>query len=379
MTRSRTSSAVHTGYSTDLYTGTTTSVNMEAYLSTCVDNPGPDDCQDFDVTRVVKRGGLINGDSNKKVGSWVRYTNFPCTAQMNDSFYKTHAPGLPSRSDSDDAVTLLSRTNPNRSSIDSLVSLSELRELPGLIKDVGGYRLETLWKHVPKDVFKFMNRAAKVNLIVQFGIAPIIGDIRKLLKFTSLVDSRVQELDRLMERGLRRTITISRDSVTADYPWNTIQSSVVTLHCGIRKVTTREVRGHVRWHPTLNFQMSDKEMRRLASKIVAGGVIDFTTLWEAMPWSWLIDYFTNVGDFISLTRNIIPVTHEVPIIMVHQKTSISSYNHDTAASGRVTCTRILNDVVTKSRRRAIPTLSAHMPFLTGRQTSILGSIAATRL
>lgn len=379
MARSRTFSQAYTGYSIDLYTNNTSASNMEIQKSTCTDVPGPGDCKDLDINHVLKGGGLIWGTSTKKISSWVKYLGYPVTAQGSDSFYKTHLTSLPARSDGVDATTALSRTNPNRSSIDSLVSMYELRELPALVKDVGGQRLEILWKNIPKSKFKFMKRAAQINLIVQFGIAPIIGDVSKLLQFTSLVDQRVKELDKLRTRGLRRTVTISKDSVTQDFPSNTVHSSVVTLGCGIRKVTTRTVRGHVRWYPQDNLKLSDSDMRSVAARIVAGGVIDASTLWEALPWTWLIDYFSNVGDVLAASRNIVPVVHDPPVIMVETITEISSYNESTASSGKVSFTPIRNKVITRTRRTAVPTLEAHMPLLTEKQMSILGSLAVTRL
>jgi hypothetical protein len=211
----------------------------------------------------------------------------------------------------------------------------------------------------------------------QFGISPMISDVKKCLEFQALVDARVSELERMMsKRGLRRTIALSNDSAV----WNSagavsMHSQGVSMSTRITKRTIRKTTGHIRWHPMSNFIRADRDIRRDAIQVVAGNTIDFTTVYNTIPWSWLIDYFTNLGNFVSAGRNTVEAYHDPVRIMKRTTTTISGAG-DT--DGPVKMTPIFNTLSSYTREVATPMLSARQEFLTKSQTSILGSLAVTR-
>jgi hypothetical protein len=344
------------------------------------DVTGPGDNAPFSVKRITRSGGLVNGRQSSNLTGY-EYFNCPCGVQAGpDSYYTSHA-SLPTYNPGLLASEVLSRTNPSRPSAQILVTGAELRELPGLAKELLRIRSGNLRKFFDLNHWRKLGVVAKRNLMIQFGILPIISDLDVLLTFQSLVDQRVRELERLKTRGLRRTIQLRSDSVSTKILNQTIQSSP-SLHADVSKTTSKIIKGHVRWHVTRNFELADESMRAMARKIIMGNQLDHMTLYELMPWSWLIDYFTNLGNLVSSTRNLLDVGHGSVRIMTHTRTEVATSNHDWgngAGGTRITCTEIRNSREDKTRDLASPTLAAKTDLLTPGQTSILGSLAAIRL
>jgi hypothetical protein len=269
------------------------------------------------------------------------------------------------------AVQLLNGTNPSRSVIDLPISIFELRELPSLIRRQGDNILQQI---------------ASGNLKYEFGIKPMIADIRDLLDFQRSVNNRVKLLKKLQTKTLCRKQTLYTGSVSTNpdtlTTTNSAPSTFQTVHRLRTRTTSRTVWGYVKYSPTAGFHpniVSNKDLESLARKIVLGMTLDASTAWNALPWSWLADWYGNVGDWLSAHRNLVPCTATVPRIC---ETTRTSYNWVLESSniglekGQHACTGTL---VSKSREivsAALP--SADLPFLTGRQVGILASLAASR-
>nr|UJQ85044.1 MAG: hypothetical protein 1 [Leviviridae sp.] len=378
VTRTRLRESATSGQRTHKNTG---AISFRSYISSeyVEEEVATGDNYPFLVNKVHLSGGLISGEEKSHLTGYT-WEGYPCV-YMSDGYVNSHIP-LPSLSYGDFAIDLLKRTNPSRSSFESLVSLYELREVPGMGKEALGQATGRLFKHIPERAFRLLSRAAKLNLMVQFGIMPILGDIEKLLGFQKLVDQRVNEINKLYgEKGLRRTIDLYSDSAIDSDPSATIQSEGVLLHAAIDKVTTRSIRGHARWYVSSPPIRDASAIRAKAGEIISGYQFDLTTLYEAMPWSWLVDYFVNIGDFVENSRNMLDAHHDTPRIIEHTRTEIRSRNHDIyqewdgSIPYTVTCSQILNTVETKRRFPANVSLSAQTEFLTGKQLSILGSLA----
>nr|UJQ85056.1 MAG: hypothetical protein 1 [Leviviridae sp.] len=359
------------------------SVTYRSYLSLderTEDVTGLGDNQPFSVARVEKSGGLANGKS-KHAGYNLTWNSCPVDYQRLDPWAETHL-SLSPTDEGNYATQLLKRTNPSRASMQALVSGIELREVPPLIRDLWNIRNDKLFQKVPRKVFRSLKLGARLNLMIQFGIMPLIGDVNTLLNLQPLVDQRVKEIDRLMTRGLRRTVSLDTMTKRSQTSLQSVHSSPITLKAKLRKFTEQEVRGHVRWHVHENFYLSDKQRRAKALNIIIGNKLDPLTMWEAMPWSWFIDYFTNLGDFISSTRNSLHTTHSIPRIMYHKTTRFTSYQHtyyhSSSTGWEVHFSPMSNVIENKSRNIVPASLAAFTEFLSGSQLSIVGSLYVTK-
>jgi hypothetical protein len=278
------------------------------------------------------------------------------------------------------ATETLARSNPSRSSTNALENLADLKDLGGLARDHFADRLRGLNKYVNVSRFRTLQRVAKANIIAQFGILPLLSDIDVLLRFQKLADERAQELERLRTRGLRRTIALWKGSNTITYPNVTIHSDGVTLRADVIKTTTVTIKGHARWFPTGGYLQADESVRAEARSIVLGNRLDPQNLYDLFPWSWLIDYFTNLGTVIGAANNMSNTSHDAVRIMTHTRTHSVSSNHTTSGSGiyTISCTPFEATSETKTRRIATPTLAARTELLKPAQWSILGSLAVLR-
>jgi len=286
------------------------------------------------------------------------------------------------------ATAVLAKSNPSKPYVSVPNFLYELKDLPGMIRDIGRIKLGQRSTYGAKEL-------ANHSLAAQMGWAPLIGDLRKLLDFQSQVDRTIVDLDNLFNKneGLHRTVGKSRPPTAKGGGrsglWSqvlnstsnvTVESAIgIPIQCRLDVQTTVECWGSTRWtsiaKPGTDF--SSKKLAAMARLLVFGLNINSKTVWDAFPWTWLIDWFVNVGDYLQANTNVIPVVSSTPCIMTHEKTvttwtRIDGYQSDIAgATGSTT-------IESKSRTIAVPTISATIPFLSGRQLSILGALAIQR-
>lgn len=336
------------------------------------------DNQILTILRTERSGGLINGVEESTLTGYV-WENFPC-AYLYDSFTDSHLnisgqpdPGVL-------ATSVIARTNPLRSETVSLEYVAELSDYGRKARNLFEKYTRNLHAYISPERFKTLRRAAKLNLLIQFGILPLISDIELLLVFQQAVDRRMEELNRLRTRGLRRTVACWEGSDSVTIPGAFIQSNGVQLYANVTKQTKVIVKGHIRWYTTLLFPMSDSEVRSLAKKALLGAQLSPSTLYEIMPWSWLIDYFTNLGQMVKAADNFTNVMHDPVRIMTHTRTVCESSAHSTDGTGdfTVTCTPFRVTHESKLRRLTTPEIGARIEMLQASQWSILGSLAVLR-
>lgn len=326
---------------------------------------GLGDCFPFGVSKWYYDGIVMN-----RIPSWssIRITNMTPDAMWSDGLWP-HGNVTGLHSNLTYAAKAAAQTNPSRPYVDVPVSLLELRDVAMLIRDTGR---------------SIIQRAAANNIRYQFGIRPMVQDLVQLLRFQEQVDRRVNEMRKLAgPRGLRRTLNMDSSSVgvsTGNIYMHSVLSSSDSPVAVWTGRTSENVRAHVRWNaafaPTvLN---SPEEMRRLARNAVLGLTLDSSTLWEALPWSWLIDWCSTMGDYFKANRNIIPASLAGVYIMRHTQTEYS-WGGTQFAYGEGYCSGGTINRVSKTRSASIPVLPiAHFPFLSGNQMGILGSLAVMR-
>jgi hypothetical protein len=260
------------------------------------------------------------------------------------------------------ATLLMRKTNPSRPHVDVTTAMIELREIPKLLFREAGT--------IARNLFG-------ANLEIQFGILPMISDALALLTFMDAFEHRLKELRRLnSEKGLRRTINLD-SSIGYEFVPSTSFNSVACYISGqLRKSTKVDISGHARWVSTLPRWSTDAERYEQCRKAIFGLTVDFATVWELIPWSWLIDWCSNAGDYILGQRNVVAAEMNTCVIMKHTITKTRSLNElvpdgYTFSSLHATCEE-------KSRVPIAPSLEASLPILSQKQVGILGSIGVGR-
>lgn len=298
----------------------------------------------------------------------------------------SHATGITSLIPSvgEVATAAIARSNPSKPYISIPNFLYELKDLPEMIRDIGNLKRQlqnTRRKGIQQVTAK---NAASHQLSYQMGWEPLISDLRKLVDFQAQLDKKLQELEQLYNGGgIQRRIrspawrASKTEQVYTNFP---IESTITGSALGdVIRYSTVERWATVRWYPTTlpDMRFSSKQMARLARDLVFGmHAISAKQIWDAIPWTWLIGWFSNVDEYIQAHSNTIPLTHSKPCIMTKTETKTVWIRKDAqlwakggyGAAGYSTKERVISS----------GTLSATLPLLSKRQISILGALAIQR-
>jgi len=219
---------------------------------------------------------------------------------------------------------------------------------------------------------------ASANLAYQFGWEPLISDMWKLLTFQESYEKKRKELMRLYSgSGLRRNINLETLTDTFSESGN-FQGGFGTAFnfSGVRTRTTK-IWGSIRWKPTVvppGGVPTDLAVYRAA----LGLDITLASVWEAIPWSWLVDWFTSAGDFLAAHRNTVPA-HFSNICIMRKSECVGRFTSTSNPNGRSwrgATAAFLKEERTPYADLIYPT--AYLPFLGNGQLSILGSLAILR-
>lgn len=266
---------------------------------------------------------------------------------------------------------LLADTNPNKPDVSLPTFFGEMKDLPSLVRDWGG------------DLLK---KVAKGYLSWRWAIRPMMSDVRKLLTFQDSVERRFEELRRLRDgEGIRKRKTL--DSGHVETSWTSpfvINSNYITVYAKSRLIHHKRVWGSVCYKVAPDFVLpeSNDELRRLAKRLTYGITSHelLSTAWELLPWSWLIDWFSTIGDTITALNNTVPLVRSRSCVMrtISSEKLFEITNLPNASfsfTGRPWGKRIR-----KERYVINPILpfSLSLPLLDSGKWSVLASLAALR-
>lgn len=326
----------------------------------------------FDASRIVR----LNGDNDFGSGGSYRTTY---TDALVDAFYSNRGHlGTTVPPPGDDAVKLKARTNPSRPEVTPLTLAQDMIELPKMIRDVGRLLTKPRRQVRPSSI-------ASWNLAVQFGWLPLIHDVSAILNLQSIVDRRIKEMERLYSNGgLKRRLNLG--SFANEFVNNllVIDSSLGTTIFGkYTKFTSVKRWGTLRWLPTSlpPSPPGTPEFNQHCRNIVTGWTITGLNqgAWDLLPWSWLCDWFGNVGDYMLANSAGIPCASTTPNIMTESSTT-TQWGRYGSGGDPAWITGGTGTVLYVSKERYVGTgsLSAHLPFLSAGKLSILGSLFAQR-
>lgn len=335
----------------------------------------------FNLTRHEAHIGGCFGKQRLTANSNWEYNNYPIGNTLNASAGHL-AYSLPSL----DVAKVLAMSSPSRPIVDLPVGGIELKDLPSMIRHAG----RTIRKanrirnrpsgSPPRDGNSVtLKDIGEANLAWQFGWRPLIQDLTKLLDFQSMVAKRERELEKLASNaGLRRRVQVGHQTLSSK-SGNLILDSQPRCD-GFHETTTSAERwATVVWRPSKSLGLPTPDQRRQqAFRSALGLDLTISTVWELLPWSWLIDWFSNVGDFLSAHRNTVPAYPTMCAVMTRVE-STKRWTITKTPPG-VTATGTVAKRVLKTRSSFLPTpqLSVGIPFLGAGQLSILGSLAVTR-
>lgn len=349
------------GYRVDTYSNKLESRSVTLKSELLRDDVSPGDNHYFRVVRYEWDGSPVaNGEAPWGLNPYVyRYTDYPLWTSQDYSWQPPSASFPTTAGNGAYAAQLLKMTNPSRPEVDLPVFIAELKDIPQLFKIVGDTALKTV---------------SKANLSYWFGWKPLASDLIKMCDFSSVVNKRAKEIRQLYKTGLSCTRDLDSVSSTSSISGNILTLGGPNSVYYRKDITSRvKVTGHVKWKPTTTAPKTDQELINLARRAAFGLTIDPATAWELIPFSWLVDWFSSVGDFLAAQRNIIPAVPTDLVIMRHTQCD-TQITPTSAVPPKLKLSLPNHKYEVKLREPASASLEAFLPYLSLRQMSILGSL-----
>jgi hypothetical protein len=196
--------------------------------------------------------------------------------------------------------------------------IAELRDFPKMLRTTAE-AFHGIWKTLGGKASTLLTRRGIGNQFLnqQFGWFPFVADIKKMMNVTHKFDRYYSQIKRDNGRFIRRSGTFQSLSSTEMYtttnfgavdnfvyPCAWFPSSMFSgpiRGTAVKQVVSKEIirfSGSFRyWIPSFDNDSSPLAKMRNSLQLY-GAKLSPSLLWEAMPWSWLIDWWSNAGDVI---------------------------------------------------------------------------------
>lgn len=209
----------------------------------------------------------------------------------------------------------LAKANPNVPIVDLPLFLFELKELPALLREAG----LGLFDKAPTR----SNNLGNAYLAYQFGFGPLLRDLRTLLDLTNQIDQRLSSLKEAnRSKTFRESLpgrSIHLDSTNRSHTYS-------NSRIYFRRNRTVEEKN---WFTTRYTVDTDALPGGAGDKLnrlrwALGLNASASTVWNAVPWSWLIDYLSTIGSFLEANRGSIPWTASNMCIMCQRTYKVTN-------------------------------------------------------
>lgn len=271
------------------------------------------------------------------------------------------------------------------------VSLGESRDLPRMLRQTAKTFLD-LWKgHYGR---KSTSRQLSGDwLNAQFGWLPFVSDVRKFYRTYKRLESKLEHIKRYNNVWRKVGGTVQSDLSTdmlAEYEYGI---AYPTLSSGwwstsypnpCRSSIARTTSDKVWFSARSRYYIPDigtVKWRRKAIAKLFGAYPTPEVLWELVPWSWLVDWFSNAGDVLAnmstgWAENLVMKN---ACIMRRREISTDVYTScPTVRNGTIACAWRYS-AESKHRAAASPFGFSLTPELfSARQWSILAALGITR-
>lgn len=287
-------------------------------------------------------------------------------------------------------LDLVAGTNPSRPVNSIPMWAQNIAEYPKMVLKLGR-QLASLSRFRNRTSMGQINRNASLKgyadqfLGIKFGWLPLIDDLTKLLDFQKHVLKRDKELAQLFSgKGLSRRLKFSDDSSGEPVSLQTGFYGNATLINNCSLIVRRKSWATIRWKPILPpmFHPDDISRNQLARKLVLGLNAESLArgVWELIPWTWLIGWFTNFGKYTLAFSMTVPATHGAGCFMSSVEATLSSSSATALNASAVNLSH--GGVMTSSLKTRIVSnevaVGVNMPYLDMSRLSVLGALFVQR-
>jgi len=202
-----------------------------------------------------------------------------------------------------DMAKAYAKTNPTRPAVSLCNFFYELKDVPELLRKKG---LAYLASH-PGAAKGTLSQFSSTYLEFRYGWVPIVSDLLKMMGFKDDVTKTFKNLKKtFQDRGLSSKFTFFKDILLSSTP---------NENYGYARGTSSYIHdvyvyASMRWKSQgMPDSLTDDQLQTRAALLAEGLYVSPRAVWDALPWSWFIDWFSNVGDFISANQNVMDIYH----------------------------------------------------------------------
>lgn len=218
------------------------------------------------------------------------------------------------------------RTRPGNPTANLGQFLLELRDFPQIIgSNFHGVTWKSLrrsgrkffsglpFSEIPKEArrrTKWFSSLGEEYLNYDFGWRPFVKDLIDIYRLMKNIDKQMAQLVRDNGRGIRRQCTLRDDSTTEFvdrkyYPYGptNVYGTFPSYTSGSTNFSVTRTKKVRQWYVAkYSYYIPDTNSWQWNARARAAlfGVLPTPALlYEVLPWSWMIDWFANVGDVVS--------------------------------------------------------------------------------
>jgi hypothetical protein len=228
-----------------------------------------------------------------------------------------------------------------------------------------------------KEYLKNPKEPAKDWLNYNFGWRPLVADARAIANISSYSSKRMRRIDdwNSGKRSSSAWVASLKGSSQSSGWYDSNTSSN-----GLRS-TTVEQESWLSANFTLSSEYYEALRQDRGQQILQalGADLSISHLWNAMPWSWLVDWFADIGNVIEANSNRFGFQFKNGSVMTHTK--IETSIKKTSGPSLSECGPVIRHTEYKQRTHA-STLDGYvgfMNFMDPSRLATLSSLAVTRL
>jgi len=353
-------------------------ISVQSLSQTCIDHISPRPYFDAPLTLSSKRimpprllGHIdrfidpathIIGDYSSYAGGALRnIANIPSIGLPATSYWKNRA---------------LANMNINETKVDLPNFLYELRDFPEMLHQLG----RVLAKKVkPSDV-------PGGYLAYRFGWGPLFSDLGTLLNLADAVEDRKKEILAMDRNGGRRIARrlggqSYRVPFGGTYNTFTVNSTFLgTVLQGTYNLTYTEYAWYTaREKLVTNISaLSAKEFDSRVFRSLLGVDKPAASIWESLPWSWLVDYFYDVGSMLAANAGYFQYNVTSFNLMIKQVVSGVFESTFLYPQLRYTEGRVNSYVLNRTQPMPVVSPFAFRGFLSDYHKTLIGSLITAK-